>query len=323
MSDQADGLRRLVQSRTTRSDPDSTRRDPTTTPGASLRGISEDQADEVPTRCRSLVFTSGKGGVGTSNLALNMAIALGALGRRVVLVDADLGLANIDLLCGLTPRHDLGDVLAGVCSLAEATVEGPGGIRIIAGFHAARELAVPLSARAAVGRLVPELELLEADADYLLVDAGSGLGPAIGALAASGDEVVVVTTPEPAAVADAHAAIGRLRRLPTAPVLRAVVNQAANRREGDEVLTHLTASSRQFQGAVVAGLGSVRADPCVPLAVRGKLPWLVCYPSGVAARDVRRLARELVERSEPGVEVRKPGFFAGLTARWALARVAS
>ena len=322
MSDQADGLRRLVQARTTRSDPDSSRSDAGMTADLSPLVMSAGQPEGVPHRCRSLVFTSGKGGVGTSNLALNMAIALGGMGRRVVLVDADLGLANIDLLCGLTPSHDLGDVLAGNRTLAEATVEGPGGIRIIAGFHAAREPAVPLSARAAAQRLIPELERLEADADYLLVDAGSGLGPAIGALAASGDEVVIVTTPEPSAVADAHASIGRLRRLPTTPVLRAVVNQAANRREGDKVLALLTASSRRFQGAVVDGLGLVRADPCVPLAVRGKLPFLVSYPSGVAARDVRRLALALVDRSEPGIQRRRPGFFAGLAARWALARVA-
>ena len=323
MSDQADGLRRLVQARTTRSDYYDSRADQGMTAEVAPLEASEGQTEGATHRCRSLVFTSGKGGVGTSNIALNMAVTLGAMGRRVVLVDADLGLANIDLLCGLTPTHDLGDVLAGVCSLSEATVEGPGGIRIIAGFHAARELTVPLSARAAVQRLIPELELLEADADYLLVDAGSGLGPSIGALAASGDEVVVVTTPEPTSVADAHASIGRFRRLPTAPVLRAVVNQARSRAEGGEILGQLAASSRQFQGLVVDGLGTVRADPCVSLAVRGKLPFAVCYPAGVAARDVRRLALTLIERSEPGCQPRKAGFFAGLAARWALARVAS
>ena len=322
MSDQADGLRRLVQSRT-RPDPESPSRveGPTLVPSPLV--VAPEPADPPPRRCQSLVFTSGKGGVGTSNLALNMAISLGEIGRRVVLVDADLGLANIDLLCGLSPRHDLGDVLAGGCSLLEATVEGPGGIRIIAGFHAARALGVSLTARTAAHRLIPELARLEADADYLLVDAGSGLAPAITTLAASSDEVLVITTPEPTAVADAHATIGRLRRLPTTPTIRAVVNQVASGREGDDVLARLAASSRQFQGAVVDGLGSVRADPCVPLAVRGKRPFAVSYPSGLAARDVRRLALALIARSEPGPQPRKLGFFAVLAARWALARVAS
>src|SRR3954447_11920375 len=114
MSDQADGLRQLVRARS----------------GASALAEPPPPAIAAGPTARSLVLTSGKGGVGTSNLALNLAIALGEAGQRVVLVDADLGLANIDLLCGLAPANDLGDVLAGDCTLAEAIVAGPGDIRI-------------------------------------------------------------------------------------------------------------------------------------------------------------------------------------------------
>src|SRR4029079_7148240 len=99
------------------------------------------------TAARSLVLTSGKGGVGTSNLALNLAIALGELGRRVLLVDADLGLANIDLLCGLAPACDLGDVLAGDRPLADAIVPGPAGIRAVPGAHGMRRAPDRLRAR--------------------------------------------------------------------------------------------------------------------------------------------------------------------------------
>jgi flagellar biosynthesis protein FlhG len=198
------------------------------------------------------VLTSGKGGVGTSNLALNLAIALGERGGRVVLVDADLGLANIDLLCGLAPGCDLGDILADDRPLAEAIVDGPAGIRIIPGAHASRTLIDALGD--APGRLVEELSGLEAAADFLVVDAGSGLGASIATLAAAADEVLVVTTPEPTSVADAHAAINRFRRLASPPTLRAVVNQVTSGSEADEVLARLTASSRQFFGAVVDGL---------------------------------------------------------------------
>src|SRR5262245_5919035 len=122
MSDQADGLRQLVQSRSEGGGAALAEPPPASAPGTEGAGKT--------TGTRSLVLTSGKGGVGTSNLALNLAIALGALGQRVLLVDADLGLANIDLLCGLAPASDLGDVLAGDRPLADAIVEGPGGIRI-------------------------------------------------------------------------------------------------------------------------------------------------------------------------------------------------
>jgi len=129
MSDQADGLRQLVQARTASGSGGTAVADPPA--AARVTGTP-------PTRTRSLVLTSGKGGVGTSNLALNLAVALGELGERVVLVDADLGLANIDLLCGLAPASDLGDVLVGDQPLAEAIVQGPAGIRIVPGAHGMR-----------------------------------------------------------------------------------------------------------------------------------------------------------------------------------------
>ena len=161
---------------------------------------------------RSLLFTSGKGGVGTSNLVLNLAIALGELGQDVLVIDADIGLANLDLLCGLAPRYDLGDVLAGRCGLGEAVMTGPGGIRIVPGAHAIRTGAEMLEDGA--DRLVDELGELESESDFVLVDAGSGLGPGATKLAAAADSAVIVSTPEPTSLADAHAAIGRFRRLP-------------------------------------------------------------------------------------------------------------
>lgn len=305
MSDQADGLRQRVQARS----------------GSSAVA---DLPPPLPVlkagpRARSLVLTSGKGGVGTSNLALNLAIALGERGGRVVLVDADLGLANIDLLCGLSPGCDLGDVLAGERTLAEAIVEGPGAIRIIPGAHGSRTLIEALGD--APRRLVHELSGLEAGADFLVVDAGSGLGASIATLVAAADEVLMVTTPEPTSVADAHAAIHRFRRLAAPPTLGAVVNQVGSSEEADEVLARLTASSRQFFGAVVEGLGSVRSDPHVPLAVRSRRPFTVAYPGAAASRDVRRLARTLMARDRDVHRSRRPGFFAALAARWALGRL--
>jgi flagellar biosynthesis protein FlhG len=168
-------------------------------------------------------------------------------------------------------------------------------------------------------RLASELEGLEAGADVLIIDAGSGLGPGVATLAAAADEVVVVTTPEPTSVADAHATIGRLRRLPGVR-LRAAVNQAASAAEGADTLERLCASSRQFLGAVVTPLGYVRADPHVPLAVRARQPFLLAYPNSVASRGVRRMARDLTAERLAGAY--RPGFFAALAARWALSRVA-
>jgi len=304
MSDQADGLRQLVQARsgaTALVDPPE--------PCRSL---------EAPVGTRSLVFTSGKGGVGTSNLALNLAIALSECGSRVVLVDADLGLANIDLLCGLAPTSDLGDVLAGECSVADTIVTGPGEIKIVPGAHGTRTLVEMLGD--GPSRIVSELETLEAEADFLLVDSGSGLGPGVATLAGAADQLVVVTTPEPTSLADAHAVIGRFRRLSGPSRLRTVINQAASAAEAADVQSRLDASSRQFLGTVVKGLGYVRSDPHVPLAVRMRKPFVLAYPSSIASKGVRRLARDLIDEHSPRSP--RPGFFASLAARWALSRVA-
>jgi flagellar biosynthesis protein FlhG len=316
MSDQADRLRQLVVASRG-------------TPGSG--GSAALAEDEPPARARgssrttrSLLFTSGKGGVGTSNLVLNLAIALGELGRRVLVIDADIGLANLDLLCGLAPRYDLGDVLAGRCTLAEAVMTGPGSIRIVPGAHAIRTGAEMLEDGPA--RLVEELGELESESDFVLVDAGSGLGPGATKLAAAADSAVIVTTPEPTSLADAHAAIGRFRRLTAPPRLRVIVNQVRTAAEASDVLDRLVASSRQFLGVVVSPLGSgaVRADPHVGLAVRNRRPFVEAYPGAPASRSIRRLARALArEHLQPLHRGRRSGFFAGLAARWTLGLVAS
>src|SRR5262249_59526370 len=131
--------------------------------------------------------------------------------------------------------------------------------------------------------LVAELAELEAKSDFLIVDAGSGLGPGITTLAAAAEEVVIVTTPEPTSVADAHAVVGRFRRLAGPSRLRTVVNQAASAAEAADVLARLSASSRQFLGTVVSGLGYVRSDPHVPMAVRMRRPFVQAYPSSLAS----------------------------------------
>jgi flagellar biosynthesis protein FlhG len=316
MSDQADRLRQLV----------GVRRAATT-----LTALAEGEPGATTTAAessmlrttRSMLFTSGKGGVGTSNLVLNLAIALGEMGQRVVVIDADIGLANLDLLCGLTPRFDLGDVLAGRCRLLDALVMGPGEIQIVPGAHAIRTGAEDLVE--APARLVAELSELEAEADFVLVDAGSGLGPGVATLAAAADQAVIVSTPEPTSIADAHAAISRFRRLTVPPRLRVLVNQAASASEAADVLDRLVSSSRQFLGAVVSplGTGSVRADPYVPLAVRGRKPFVTTFPGAIASRGVRRLARALIRERHPPAHHRRAGFFKALAARWALALVAS
>ena len=150
-------------------------------------------------------------------------------------------------------------MLAGRCGLVDAVVTGPGEIQIVPGAHAIRTGSEDLLEGPA--RLVAELGELEAESDFVLVDAGSGLGPGVAMLAAAADQAVIVSTPEPTSIADAHAAISRFRRLAVPPRLRVLVNQAGSASEAAEVLDRLVASSRQFLGAVVSPLGPGRSGP--------------------------------------------------------------
>lgn len=317
MSDQADGLRRLMRERGASAD--------------ESRAVGDKPASDPepipipihPTRrtgsARSYVFTGGKGGVGTSNLALNIAVALGELGRGVVVIDADFGLANLDLLCGIRPKRDLGDVLAGECDLADTIVQGPGGIRVVPGSHGLKTFVDMLGE--GPERLIADLARLESTAEFMFIDAGSGSDAVWSRGGMAADELIVVTTPEPTSVADARVVIQGLRGLAGPKRIRVLVNQANSASEADDVVARLTASSRRFLGMTIDPLGHVRIDDSVRGAVRDRVPFVVATPKSPAARDVRRTARRLVEERTP-TRGERPGLIASLAARWALDRVA-
>ena len=279
------------------------------------------ESNPISRPAHTIMVTSGKGGVGGSNFALNLAIALGELGKRVLLVDADLGLSNIDILCGLTPFAGLGDVVSGSSSLAAALMEGPAGIKILAGSHGMHGPSEILGDT--LSSLAEELADRALDSDYIIIDAGSGLGGSILTLAESSNEVVVVTTPEPTSIADAQAAFGRLRRVENIH-LRLVVNQARSIAEGRSTLRRLTAGSREFFNTKVEPLGCVRFDRRVQQAVRERRPFSVASPNANASRDVRRIARDLVSESSFRGRPDSPlntGFFSSLAARWDAIRI--
>ena len=310
MSDQAEKLRQLALTAAPLA-----RHTPSAVRPGDVQPSARDGESAAP-GARSLLFTSGKGGVGTSNIVLSLAIALGELKARVVVVDADIGLANLDLLGGFYPRFDLGDVLLGRCTLTEAVVPGPGGIQVVPGAHASRTSMSDLADGA--NKLTRELTELAHDFDFMLIDGGSGLGPGALLLAAAARETVVVTTPEPTSIADAHAAIGRFHQAGIAR-LRVVVNQAASRAEAALVLDGIVGTSRQFKGAVVEALGPgfVRVDDRVKAAVRLRRPFVTAFPAAVASREIRRIAQAVIKEDQPlGRPTERAGARGAIAARW-------
>ncbi|MFN0059543.1 MAG: AAA family ATPase [Planctomycetota bacterium] len=242
-------------------------------------------------RARVIACTGGKGGVGKTNLALALALGAASLGRRAVLLDGDLGLANVDILLNFEPRFTLSNVLAGEVSVRDALFEAPFGLRVLPGASGLPQLA-DLS-RGQQAKLLAELEELEQDCELMIFDTGAGISRSVIDFCLASDEVLVVTTPEPTAIADAYALIKVVsQRNPNCRVW-VVVNMAASRSEADLVHARLGDLARRFLAVEIQRAGFVLQDPEVPRAVRLHRPFSMHAPAGSAALCVREVARKL------------------------------
>ncbi len=243
----------------------------------------------------AVAVTSGKGGVGKTNLVTNLAVLMARMGHRVMLLDGDLSLANVDLLLGLAPRYNLYDVVAGHKRLDEIILEGPGGIRIIPASSGVEEMANLDDYRREV--LVRSLEIAASDRDVLLIDTGSGIHRQNLRLAQLADEILVITTPEPTAFSDAYATIKVLaqRRLANPP--RVVINMAHTETEAFRVADRIGRVSQQFLGFEPELFGVIPNDELVPKAVKAQQPFVEMFDNAPATAGVRDLARRLLDPS--------------------------
>lgn len=259
---------------------------------------------EVPGRCRVLAVTSGKGGVGKTNLSVNLAYALQETGATVTLLDTDLGLANADILVGALPQRHLGHFVQGACDLTDLVHVLPDGLRLVAGGSGLAELS--RVDEVALAGLVQAFRHLEEGSDYLLLDTGAGLGPQVLRFLLAADEVLLVTTPEPTALADAYAVLKTLARQGTRSQVHLVVNQVARPGEGDVAARRLQVAAEHFLRLPCRLLGAVPWDPAVGLAVQRQRPFVLGAPHAPASRAVRELARSLAGN---GSGVRPGRFF--------------
>ena len=254
---------------------------------------------------RTIAICSGKGGVGKSNICLNLSILMSAGGKRVALVDADLGLANLDVLIDLDARANLSHVIAGTHTLQQVTVDLPTGVQFVPGGSGLENL-LDLSDFQR-SRLLRELTALEADNDIILVDCGAGIGPGVLQFAAAADRTVVVTTPEPTAITDAYAVIKVLVQRGYKGQLSLLVNLAANRHEARDTQQRIAEVAQRFLGADIAQAGYVLNDPRVGEAVRRRQPLVLVFPQCPASRCMAALANKLATCG--GLIGQKEGFF--------------
>jgi flagellar biosynthesis protein FlhG len=259
----------------------------------------------VRPRANVIAITSGKGGVGKSNVAVNLAIQFSSVGRDVVLLDADLGLANADVLCNVELPYNLSHVIARKKELSDVLYKAPGGFRLIGGASGLARMADLTDFDRQ--RLVDALVALEQQTDIILIDTGAGISPNVLAFTRAADHVLVVTTPEPTAITDAYAVIKVISRDGTDRRISLLVNQTRSIAEAKVVYERIAKVARQFLGVGVLDAGHMPADENVPLAVRKRTPFVMVSPRAAASHAIAQLAMRLEQGV--GVKSESGGFF--------------
>ncbi len=272
--DQADGVRRLAQTR--------------------------------PRHARVLAVTSGKGGVGKTNVSVNLAIALSQLRRKVALIDLDLGLANADILLDVTPRYNLSQVLTGRKTLEEIALPAPGGIRLVPGASGVERLANLSDVERET--LLASFEVLHRDADFIVFDTGAGISRNTTAFLAAADDIIVVTVPEPTAVVDAYAVIKMLAREPDHGEISILLNQCSGREEAERFASGISVTANKLLNAYVEKLGYIVSDRSVGQAVRRRRPFLLEFPGCPASACLRSVAERLARGTARAEPTERPSF---------------
>jgi flagellar biosynthesis protein FlhG len=239
-----------------------------------------------------VAVTGGKGGVGKSSVAVNLALGLHALGGRVLLLDGDLGLANADQLLGTRASSTLWNVIQGEIRLEDAVLETPDGVSLLPACSGREEMVnLPGGAHLSLVRGIREMR---DRFDFVIVDTAAGIGRAAVELAGAADTVLAVTTPDPTAVRDAFAVIKVLSKEHGVRRIGLVTNLVSSREEGLEVFKRLSAVAGRFLPVAIGLAGVVARDPCVARAVRERRPFLAIYPACSASRQIRELAKRVV-----------------------------
>ncbi len=251
--------------------------------------------------------TSGKGGVGKTNLSVNLAVSLSQLGQRVLVIDADLGLANVDILLDETPGATLHDVVTGNTTLDEVVMESSFGVSILPGASGITEM-VELDVQQRM-RLLNAVDTLENKFDTLIVDTPAGIGSNAAFFASAVQEVLVVATPEPTSMTDAYAMIKVLNKTHGVERFGLVLNQVMSVAEAQDVYMRLNSITSRFLSVMVELHGWLPIDPSVRSAVMSQKPAVIQYPNSPYPVAVRKLAERLLMRPVQGSEGRLQFFW--------------
>ncbi len=257
-----------------------------------LKDESQEGVKELPSKqARVITVTSGKGGVGKTNITINLALAISKMGLKVVILDVDFGLGNIDVLFGIVPKYTLLDLIHEEKSIFEVLTDGPDNIKFLSGGSGVEEL-IRLD-RKQLRQFVTKINLLDKLFDVILIDTGAGLSQNVMSFIMAADEVILVTTPEPTAITDAYALVKMVSRRDRKKQIKVLVNKAETVKEAEEIASKLSVVSEKFLSFKLLKLGYILYDDTVTKSVKMQKPFSLYSPKCLASKNMTEVAENL------------------------------
>lgn len=260
-----------------------------------LRNMIRRQNQSNIINARVIAVTSGKGGVGKSNLSVNLALELTRMGKKVIILDADFGLANVEVMFGVIPEYNLSDIMFKGKEIKDIVTEGPEGVGFISGGSGIANL-VNLD-QDQIKRLVGKLTDLEELADIIIIDTGAGISPSVMEFLLASPETIVVTTPEPTSVTDSYALLKALSMTDSydssVNKVKMLANRVSNEKEGRNLYEKLNSVVTKFLNIKMEYLGHVVYDDNMTKAVMSQKPVTIMYPHSPASRCYENIVSTL------------------------------
>ena len=298
MEDQAARLRKLVENKTSYSETkveaisqslQETLEQPS---DVQMAQASQDDTSIAHTGARTIAITSGKGGVGKTNFTINLAIALGKKGKKVIVIDADKGMANVDVLLGTSSRQNMMDLLEEGVTLEDVLLHGPYGVHYISGGSGI-EYAGDLSWEQQK-KLFTQLSPCDDLADFILIDTGAGIGRNVLDFVVAADEVILITTPEPTSLTDGYAVLKAYQQVAGTQPISIIVNRVYDVMESQEAAGKLIHTAQKFLQMKIEHLGYICDDRHLVQAVRKQVPVIEAFPTAMSARCIQSIANSIL-----------------------------
>lgn len=265
-----------------------------------------EETSNEPVTTRVIAVTSGKGGVGKSTLSVNLAISIAKLGKKVLLFDGDLGLANINVLMGIIPEHNIYEVIKGKKKVQDIVISTSYGIDIIAGANGISQLAnLSDTQRETFVEQLGELS----GYDVMMIDTGAGVGANVIGLVMPADDILVVTTPEPTAITDAYGMIKSIVANGKEKSIKLIVNRVPSAIEAKRVADRLISISSQFLKTKVESVGFVFEENLVQKSIRSQRPHVVLYPGSKSSACMSHIAARVMNTAPAEDSIGIFGFF--------------